>query len=817
MDEFWERAGTPRAHQAELWNYLSAHEGERREGIRRAIQARVHEQEVTFNILGAPDGSARPWALDETPWVFAPDEFDVLSSQLSQRARVLNAVLDDLYCEQRLLREGLLPEALVWGNLHYFRACHGFSPLGGQRLTLYAADVARGPDGRFRVYSDRTAAPTGAGYALENRLVVGQVLASPFQSYRVRKINQFFETIQGALKSLAPKTTPAPRVVLLTPGLGDESSFEHAYLARYLGIELVEGRDLTVRGERVFLKTLEGLKPVDVILRRVADGYCDPLELREDSSLGIAGLVGALRAGTVGMVNPLGSGVVESPAFRAFLPELSRALLGEELELPSVDTRWCGDARQLEEVMDTLEEWSFKPAFKDRTSDVLSAAGASPEEREVLVQQILRAPGRFVAERWPETSTLPLGLAQTQSGPVSLRLFACRSEGEYSLLPGGLARVRDTPDGLFLTVQKEAVSKDVWVPSHRGSEKPLLPAMPVQRLEIRRGGVDIPSRLFDDLFWLGRYVERCENTVRLVRAGIEPIAAEGRDIQPQVANAILSTLFSLEILTPIPGKAPGLERLLLAAVYDGTKVNGVKASLSRVHQLTTAVRSRLSRDAWSVLRRLTSLLDGPERPVPVDHAVEDLRELLLVLSAFHGIVGSNMVRGHTWMFLEMGRRIERSVFVLTLLQHSFPGDSSRVLMESLLSICDSLLTYRSRYLSTLQEALVVDLVLTDDSNPQSVLFQVRRLLDCVRSLPRETRFPVSRAEQRLIHLEARLMTADLDKACAAQGEQLRELAEEGVNLMWQISDDITHTYFTHAGRSRAVAPLHWIDENLESR
>jgi len=817
VDEFWEKPGVPREHQRGLWEYLSAHEGARREAIRRAIHARVHEQEITFNILGAPDGSARPWALDETPWVLEPTDFDELSAGVAQRARVLSAALDDLYGAQRLLRERVIPEHLVYGNPQYFRACHGFEPAGGQRLILYAADVTRGPNGKFQVYSDRTAAPAGSGYALENRLVVGQVLAEPFLRYRVRKVNAFFENVHSALKGLAHRRDAAPRVVLLTPGLGDESSFEHAYLARYMGIELVEGRDLTVRGEEVFLKTLEGLKRVDVILRRVSDAYCDPLELRGDSALGVAGLVGAARAGTVGIANPLGSAVFETPALKAYLPEISRALLGEELLLRSVETRWCGNSIQLEEVMDTFADWIFKPAFKERRSDVLDARSLSVDELKQFRRQVASSPTRFVAERWPEPSVVPLGLALDSSGPVGLRLFACRSQNEYNLMPGGLARVRDTPDGLFLTVQKDAVSKDVWVPSRDGGEAPLLPAMPVERLELRRGGVDLPSRLFDDMFWLGRYVERCENTARLVRAGLEPIAAEGREVHPRVANAILATLFGLEILTPTTGKSPGMDRLLLAAVYDSDKTNSVRSTLGRVHNLTMAVRSRLSRDAWNVLRRLTSLFHGPERPVPVDQAVEDLRELILVLAAFHGIVGSNMVRGHAWMFLEMGRRLERGVFVLTLLQELYPTDGSRLLMETLLSICDSLLTYRSRYLSTLQAAPVVDLVLTDDTNPQSVLFQVRRLLESVRALPRENRFPLSRAEQRLITLEARLMTADLDKACANKGEPLRELTEEGVNLMWQVSDDISQTYFTHAGPSRAVAAPQWIDENLEAR
>ncbi len=816
--EFWADASVPRPHQQCLFDFVSRHAPDEAEQIRRAVQARLREQEVSYNILGAPDGSQRPWVLDEVPHVIRADEFAELAAALASRARLLEACLLDLYGPQRLLREGIIPAELVLSNPHYFRPLHGLAPVGGSRLTLYAADVVKDSRGRYVVHSDRTAAPTGFGYALENRLALGQILSGPFRDYRIRKVNRFFEVMRQTLRGLSPRGSGAPRIVLLTPGLHDESSFEHAYLARYQGLDLVEGRDLTVRGDEVFLKTLEGLKRVDVIVRRVVADYCDPLELRQDSVSGVAGLVSAARAQTVGLANPLGSGLVESPAFRAYLPAISGALFGEPVALPSVPTRYLGDPSHLEEVLDTFESWLIRPAFDDRRGAAQTVAEMPLPARENLRQQLREAPGTHVAEQWPEASRAPVGLNLSREGALSLRLFACRSGADYQVMPGGLGRVDDTPDGLFLTVTEAATSKDVWVIGEAGAQEPAPPSMPETPLEIRRGGVDLPSRLFDDIFWLGRYAERSHGSARLIRACLEPMASEDRKLDPEVARAVLRTLSGLRIVKETPAAYGSLESVLLSAIYDGERENSIRFCLGRVYNLTTAARSRLSRDIWGTLRRMAELYERPPTndPLTADEAAMDLDELLISVAAFHGIIGSNMVRGQAWVFLEFGRRLEHGVFVLTLLSRLFPASGSRALMETLLSVCDSLLTYRSRYLSMLQAAPVVDLVLTDETNPQSVIFQVQHLLRCIRVLPRAKSFPLSRAEQRLIVLEARLLTADPYEACRNGARELRELAEEGIRLLWQVSDDLTQTYFTHATRSHAMPPAKRVGSDKET-
>jgi uncharacterized circularly permuted ATP-grasp superfamily protein/uncharacterized alpha-E superfamily protein len=826
FDELRDALGELRPHQRPLAQFLEGKDVRELEELGRLVRQRITQQEVTFNILGVPEGTNRPWQLDAVPLVLDRSEWLTLSVGLRQRARLLNAILRDCYGSQQLLRDGLLPAELVLGHPEFLRACHGWQPLGGEFLHLYAADVGRDPTGKFRVFSDRTQAPTGAGYALENRLVLGRTLPELFREYRVERVASFFTKLRRSVENLAPAGTRGqPRVVLLSAGARDESSFEHAYLARYLGYELVEGRDLSVRGGYVYLKTLSGLRKVDVVLRRLGDAWSDPLELREDSLGGVAGLTSAARAGNVGLANPLGAVIGETPALKAYLPALCRHLLGEELLVESVQTLWCGDADSLQEVLAHPDDFVIKPAFGDRRGEPYFPTQLSSEARRDLFDRLRVHSGDFVAERWPELSGLPvLDRGELSTGAVAFRSFLVRDGADYDVMPGGLARINEAPDGLFLAIKSNAYSKDVWIPSAAGSAEPPLPAMPDQRVELRRGGLDLPSRLLDDIFWLGRYVERVDATVRLARAGFERIGSEAGPDAPLVLAAIVDTLRRIGVIPRAAAAAPlgpdptAVEPLLYGLLADRVAQEGLPSMLSRIHGLTLSVRSRLSRDAWHVLRRLTRTLagiDGVKLTSPVI-AIEALDQLIFSLAAVSGTTLDNMVRGHAWTFLDLGRRIERGVNMLMLLQSFLPPGSTRMHMEALLEVADSLLTYRARYLSSLQAAPVVDLLLTDTSNPRSVAFQVELAKDHLRRLPGHEGVVRGRAERRLIGLESSLFTADVEQACAGDGAGLRQLLEDALAQSWQLSDDISATWFAHLSKERAVSAPHWVNEDLEA-
>ncbi len=830
FDEFRDRAGAIRLHQQPLAEFLESRDQKALEELGRVVRQRITQQEVTFNILGVPEGTNRPWQLDAVPLVLARAEWLELSQGLRQRARLLNALLGDCYGQQQLLRDGVLPPELVLGHPEFLRACHGWRPLGGEWLQLYAADVARDPSGRFCVFSDRAQAPTGAGYALENRLVLGRTLPELFRSYRVERVAGFFAKVRRAVESLAPAGTRGqPRVVLLSAGARDESSFEHAYLARYLGYELVEGRDLSVRGGFVYLKTLSGLRRVDVVLRRIGDVWSDPLELREDSPSGVTGLTSAARAGNVGLANPLGAVLAETPAIKAYLPALCQYLLGEALLLDSVPTLWCGDSESLVEVLSDLDAFVIKPAFADRRGEPHVPAQMATEARRELLERVRAHPGAFVAERWPELSVLPvLDKGELSTGVVTFRSFLVRDGQDYDVMPGGLARINEAPDGLFLAIKSNAFSKDVWIPSEPGSAEPQLPAMPDSRVDLQRGGLDLPSRLLDDIFWLGRYVERVDATARLARAGFERIGSEAGPDSPLVLGAIVDTLRRVGVLPATAAGPAGAalpahdatspEALLYGLVVDRTAPGGLPSMLERIHGLTLSVRSRLSRDAWHVLRRLTRTLSARDSSSVTSPgmAIELLDQLIFGLAAVSGTTLDNMVRGHAWTFLDLGRRVERGVYMLMLLQSFLAPGATRLHMEALLEVADSLLTYRARYLSSLQAAPVVDLLLTDSTNPRSVAFQLELAKEHLRRLPGRVGVVRSLAERRAITLESNLLTADVEEACAGDGAGLRQLLEESTTLFWQLSDDISGSFFSHLSKERAVSPPHWVNEDLEA-
>lgn len=789
--------------------------------LRAVIRRRINEQEVTFNILGTPEGTDRPWLLDPLPVMYSATDWAALSEGMAQRARLLSLIFEDLYGPQRLLRARIIPPELVFAHPDFARSCVGWVPRGGLQLRLYAVDLGRARTGEHYVYSDRTAAPAGSGYSLENRLVLGRTLARAFNACGVERVREFFDSVRDAVRQVAPEGIGEPRVVLLTPGARDESSFEHAYLARYLGYELVEGRDLTVRDRVVYMKTLGGLQRVDIILRRIYDRWCDPLALRDDSYIGVPGLIEAAAAGNVGIINPLGAAVIEAPAIKAYLPAAAKYLLGETLKIDSVETFWCGEKSSLAHVLGAPKEFVVKSAFEDRQGPPQQLGLMPKEAREQLLEKLRANPGRYVAERWPERSVVPLleGDGATY-GDLSVRAFLARKGDGYHVMPGGLARVNGSPDGIFLDLNTERASKDVWVMSSAAQVTMVPPAMPDRRVNLRRGGLDLPSRLLDDLYWLGRNVERGDMAARLLRSAFDRLSSEGGRGRESDLAAVVGALEKLEVLPRFGGKVDSgtLTSVLFDGLLDATNPNSLVSVFGNVRLLTLGVRSRLSRDAWYVLRRgvqsFRTFSNGDRTPAA---ATDLLSEVLTNLAAISGTILENMVRGHAWLFLDMGRRVERANQILTVLSAMLPAGAGRSHMEGLLEVADSLLTYRARYLSSLQIGPVVDLVLTDETNPRSLVFQVNALRDHVEQLPRLDDAVRTRAERRIIELQSSLVTLDVLAACAGQGVGLRQLVEDASMLLWQFSDDVTHTWFSHATRPHTLASPGWINEELEVR
>jgi uncharacterized circularly permuted ATP-grasp superfamily protein/uncharacterized alpha-E superfamily protein len=820
FDELHSPDGQPRPHWqsfARALNQLGMREFTHRWQEATGL---IRQNGVTYNVYGDPRGLDRPWQLDPIPLLIATDEGARLQAGLLQRAHLLEAILADLYGPQRTLHDGLLPPELAFANPGFLRPCHGLTLPGGRYLHLVAFDLVRTPDGCIRVLSDRTQAPSGAGYALENRIVLARMLPEVFRLCKVQRLAAFFRTLRDTLRSLAPHNRDNPRAVLLTPGPYNETYFEHAYLARYLGYTLAEGGDLTVRDNRVFLKQLNGLQPVDILWRRLDDDFCDPLELRTDSFLGVPGLLQAVRAGNVLVANALGSGLAESPALIPYLPALCRHLLGEDLLVPSVPVYWCGDEKARAHVLANLPRLVIKAAFRSARLEPIFTELLGREQRQQLLDRIRCRPWDFVAQEAAQLSTAPV-LTDSGVEPRSLvvRTYLAATPSSFLLMPGGLTRVTASTESMTVSMQKGGGSKDTWVLTDGTvNEFSLLPTAD-QPIALNRGGNDLPSRAADNLFWLGRYVERAEGIVRLFR-GIMVRLTENSGIAdaPELSTLLRSLTYVTQTFPGFLGEEARLhapEPELRSLIQDASRVGSLAYNFQSIYRAATAVRDRMSLDMWRIvssLRRAPLAAADPDDPPTLSDLLERLDDSVITLAGFGGLATESMTRGHAWRFLDLGRKIERALHTITLLRRTLvtPSPHEPAVLEALLEIADSLMTYRRRYLSGAQAAAVLDLLLADENNPRGVVYQLLALRAVVEQMPADADQAGLSVEQRLtLTLVTAVQLADLDQLAAVdsrgQRPHLECLLARLEKELPALSDTISHHYLSHLQPSRQLA------------
>ena len=804
FDEMEAAASNPRAHWrrfVESLERLGRNELASRWKNGRRI---IREHGATYNVYGDPQGMDRPWGLDLVPLLISGEDWAQVEAGLIQRSRLFNLILADLYGGgQRLLRDGFIPPELVYANPGFLRACRGIAATKNVYLHLHACDLARSADGKWWVLSDRTQAPSGAGYALENRSVISRILPDQLREHHVQRLASFFRAHREMLFNFAPREKSNPSVVLLTPGPLNETYFEHAYLARHLGFPLVEGADLTVRDRRVFLKTLEGLQPVDVILRRVDDAFCDPLELRGDSVLGVPGLVEATRAGQVTVANALGAGVMESPAFLAFLPNLCRHLLDEELRMPSVATWWCGQGDELCYVLEHLEELVVKPAFGAPGRVSWFGGRLSGSERAELSAMIRARPREFVGQERVVLSRAPVWTDRGfEARSVVMRVYAANGGESVAVLPGGLTRVSRTAEDPVVSMQSGGGSKDTWVLADgRGAaDAPAPPGeLPAPLPARARALAGVPSRAADNLFWLGRYTERLEQMLRTLRCVLGRVSEEDPGEGSAELRA-LGELFAGLDYFPAPSRptfhAGELQQQVLHLVYKLEITGSVRELLGRIRQIASAVRDRFSGDTWRILGRLDA--DARSRPgrLPGASTLALIHNLVLDLAAFNGMEMENMTRGHGWRFLDVGRRLERGLSVVKLLRAALNTASPPALvLEPVLEIADSAMTYRRRHFAEIRVEGVLDLLLHDESNPRSLAFQVNVLRQHARELPGDPISPAPAAEP--IGLATLASTLQHTAGAAGRGNVSPEWFDELSGALNAFSDEVTGRYFSH--------------------
>ncbi|HVE23931.1 MAG TPA: circularly permuted type 2 ATP-grasp protein [Sporichthya sp.] len=780
----------------------------------------LEEDGVTYRPLGATE--EQTWGLDPLPIFIDEAEWAVLEPGLIQRAELLDALLHDLYGRRIALRSGALPNEIVHAHPGFLRVWDGIAG-NTRQLFLAAADLGRGQDGGWCVIADRVQAPSGAGYAMANRRVVSRVLPALHRQSEIHRLGPFFHAMRIGLEQVAPPTAEAPRAVLLTPGTQSETAFEQAYLSTLLGHPLVRGEDLVVADGRVWQQTLGRLEQVDVILRRVDSWFCDPLDLRPDSELGVPGLVEAARTGSVAVVNGLGCGVLENPGLMPFLPALCQLLLDEPLRLKSVPTWWCGDPEGMRKVRSSLTDLVVKPLARGIGRTHRHGGELSEAERADLLRRIEAEPYAWVVQEALACSTAPSVLADDLNpADLTLRAFAVASGTTYQVMTGGLAQVKTHHDGLTER-QAPPTSKDVWIRNTRGAptvEPWVREATPSQVLPLT-----ISPRVTEDMFWMGRYAERAEDTARLLRA-VNDRWADFHNSPEYTGAAALAVL--LETLTTVTSTAPGFHGVhadtrfaghadeLLSVILDEQREGTLAFATRRLTEVSQDVREQLSTDTWLVLGGLERELDNLRRKLrgrnaftpDVPTAIARVLEGLLALS---GLIAESLVRDAGWRFCEIGRRLERALHVTNLLEaavtHQRAPQTDSLVFESVLIAAESIITYRRRYQARAGVGTVLDLLLTDRENPRAVAFQLDRLGEALDRIPAEAE-RIAPVRETLAEIRAVIRSADTT-ALARVGEDGRrgELGELLTGLATQLGTlavDVERIFFVQPAPQRPL-------------
>lgn len=825
-DEMWDEQGRVRGHWEQ---YIRAIESMGCDELVRNHQEALRilrENGITYNIHGDTHGVHRNWKLDAIPLILGREDWAAVESGLEQRARLLDLILADLYGPRTLIREGILPLDLIYRHEGFIRQCDGTRLDGPHQLLLYGADLARGPDNRLWVLGDHAQNPTGIGYALENRTAMAHVFPGLFRDCKVTRLSNFFRDLRSELAAAAPHRKENPRIVILSPGPGDDTYFEHAYLAAYLGFTLVQGEDLTVRDGFVWLKSLEGLQLVDVILRQVDDLLCDPLELRQDSRLGVAGLLEAVRRENVVLANPLGTGILENAGLMAYLPRIARHFLNQDPILPSPPTWWCGREPEMNHVLANLDRLVIKSIHRGDQPRTVFGPHLSKAEREVWIGRIQSRPYRYIGQEMVNFSTTPV-LSGDRLAPrhAVLRSFLIAREDGFTIMPGGIARSATDKSNAAMTDRTGGILKDAWAIAAKPQRHVSLWLQTSRLDRTLKSSSILPSRAAENLFWVGRYTERSESIARMLRTTLHHYSESDRSgdeadaaCLDQLLRALTHIVFPRKPIRDEAGKPiPTRPEEDLAAVIQNAKHPGsLSATLQYTLNAAYSVRDRWSTDTWRVVNDIEEHWTALQKLPGFNprYIIHNLDRLITDLMALAGLSMESMSREPGWMLLDIGRRIERALMFIDFLRRTMvpkqETPAAHLILEAVLVTTENIITYRRRYRSYLEPATVLDLVLMDENNPRALMYQLVRLQEHIRNLPRDSvGHQLSEEEQLILKAYTRLRlsnTASLAQMVEKTGtyQKLDGLLVSLRNLLARTSDALSKTYFSHTQESQQL-------------
>jgi len=814
LDECFDFEGDVKEHWKKLLNNIELLDGEELKGRHQELLTLLKENGVTYNVYGDTDGLNRPWLLDTMPLLISPAEWRITERGMKQRAYVLNKILEDIYGERRLLKEKIIPPELIYAHSGFLRPCDKIKLPGENQLILYASDLSRGPDGKVWVLRDRTQAPSGMGYALENRSALSRVLPELFKGHKTTKLGGFFNCMMEAFLEIAPQGKEQPRIVLLTPGPRNETYFEHAFLASHMGFTLAQGDDLVARDGYVWIKTVEGLEKVDVILRRVDDSYCDPLELREDSHLGIPGLLEVVRSGNVSVANPLGSSILENTGLMAFMHNIFKYFLNEDPIFKMVATWWCGQKKEMDYVIQHLDELVIKKIDRTSGSGTVIGSRLSKTDKEALIAKIKTQPYLYVGQEEVGFSTSPV-FTKDKLEPryTVLRTFLVASKGKYEIMPGGLTRCSPEKGSFLVSNQDGGIAKDTWVETQLKNNTTLIHHSDLKRKDV------LPSRAAENLFWVGRYSQRVLRTSRFIRIVIRNLSQSGYSSSGQESEAQRALLQTATHLTSTyPGFLEEDEsfntddrlREMHKLICDPAQEGSILFTVNNLIKAMYAVRDKWAVDNWRIIddiedskRKLQALeADG------IRHVFALLDQLNGNLLSFLEMNRQSMYRGEGWLMYRIGQLIEEISLELiqyrALLTFQYEESVQFQILEALLVSNQNLSNYRSVYRTYFDIAPALDLLFINKQNPISILSQLEQLLKFVDQLPQRQKgahdSDISNlvfecySQARLISIED-LMKVDPELDVRANLDRICEQLSSKVS---KLSMALSATYFSHS-------------------
>ena len=814
FDEMFDTQCNVKTHWNEIKNGLDNAGIKQLEQKQLEIDWRLEDNGVTYNIYNDPEGNNRRWNLDPIPLVLTSAEWEEISKGLKQRAKLLNLIFKDLYTEQKLIKEGIIPAEIIFAHKSFTPEIFNFENIDYYSMRFYATDISRGPDGKFWVINDRTQSPSGLGYAIENRLTMNSISDDLYPNVEILKMAEFIEGFKTMLKSLCSSNQDNPLIALLTPGPLNETYFEHSYISSFLDLTLVQGEDLLVKNNQLWLKSLNGLRKVDTLIRRVDSQYCDPLELRNDSQLGVAGLVNVLREDNLSMINPIGIGILENIGLNPFMKNIAKYLLDEELILPQIATWWCGQKKELDFVIENIKNLIIKKIDRTDNIEIHFAHKLNDIELNKLIEKIKSNPHYYVGQEIIDFSTSPsFTKGKIEPRNTVIRAFSYLDGNEYQVMPGGLIRVSPSKDSLVVSNQKGGTSKDLWIlgksEDFKGNNIFKNRAFIDSRLE------NISTKRAENLFWLGRYLTRAITTARMVRFNLKSMLNLNRyddNANSKKTNKILNNALTHLTMT-YPGflneelNSPLKE--IVSLIMDKNRIGTLSFTLSMLSNLNANVKNLLTMEAWRIYEKMQKEWNNySKREIFTykDH-INELDRLLIYLMAYRELIDESMFKEQGLILYDIGSKIEISQLLISKLRSLLTLKLDKLIeydvLDSMLNSYESYNSYRAYYKSSLDLENVLDFLLFNTKYPKSLIYIITQLLNDLKELPRNiNNSHLSNFEEPVFKVFSMITLTNTQKLLETNEDEyvykeLDEFLSIISDLLTQTSEELTKTYFSH--------------------